>query len=69
MSRMMSFKADPDETAEIEAYRKVRHFKDNPTFLRFAVFAYIRQNKPGGHRTVNDTSDGTKRGRGAPPLT
>ncbi len=68
MSRMMSFKADNSEETEILAYCKARHFKDVPAFLRFSVFAYIRQNKPGGHRTSNHTSEDTERGREAPPL-
>ncbi|GEM_PF-6454968 len=65
---MMAFKADIDEETEIDTYRKARHFKDRPSFLRFAVFAYIRQNKPGGHRTVNNVKSNNEAGRGGPPL-
>ena len=64
---MMSFKADTEEEVEIDTYRKARHFKDRPSFLRFVVFAYIRQNKPGKHGTVNGSSEQISTGRDGPP--
>jgi len=64
----MSFKADDAETGEILAYAKARHFKNVPDFIRFAVFAYIRQNQPGGHRRHAGMESGNGSGRGAPPL-
>lgn len=58
MSRIVAFKADDDEQAEIEAYMKARHSKSLPELARLAFFAYMRQNKPGGHRTTNSSSNG-----------
>lgn len=60
MSRIVSFKADDSEQAEIEAYMKARHSKSLPELARIAFFAYMRQNKPGGHRTGNTPSNGTE---------
>ena len=68
MARMMSFKADDSEESEISAYCKSRHFKNLPDFLRFAVFAYIRQNKPGRHDMGKDTLEAIEPRRGVPPL-
>ena len=61
MSRIVAFKADDEEAAEIDAYCKDRHFKNIADFARFAIFAYIRQNKAGSHRkhpstTLEDSS-------------
>ena len=56
----MSFKADDEEQKEIEAYMKARHSKSLPELARLAFFAYMRQNKPGGHRTQNIPSNGTE---------
>ena len=47
LSRIVAFKADDAEEAEIVTYCKERHFKNVADFARFAIFAYIRQNKPG----------------------
>ena len=57
MSRIVAFKANDEESGEIEAYAKARHFRDIPSFARFAIFAYMRQNKPGGHRTSNHMAE------------
>jgi len=67
MSKMVAFKANDEEATEIDTYSKARHFRTLPDFARFAVFAYMRQNKPGGHRTVNGSKSDGKSGRGAPP--
>lgn len=58
MSRMVAFKADTDEEREIVAYCNARHFHSLPDFARMAVFAYIRQNRPGGHRRQSCAEDG-----------
>jgi hypothetical protein len=64
---MVAFKANDEESAEIEAYAKGRHFRDIPSFARFAIFAYIRQNRPGGHRREKGTEETVASARGAPP--
>jgi hypothetical protein len=55
MSKMIAFKADDDEEAEIVAYMKARHIKSTSSFARMAIFAYMRQNKPGNRRAPVDT--------------
>jgi hypothetical protein len=56
MSKMVAFKADDAEAVEIDAYCKARHFHSLPEFARVAIFAYIRQNKPGSHRPKKHTA-------------
>lgn len=60
MARMVAFSVSEAEKAEIDAYCSARHFKNVPDFARVAIFAYIRQNRPGGHRKGEDTAEGGK---------
>ena len=61
MSRIVAFKADDSEQAELEAYMKAHHFKNFPDFARFAVFGYIQKHPTGAHHPV------TGNPRGRPP--
>lgn len=56
MIRMVAFSVSEQEKAELDAYCEARHFKHTPDFARMAVFAYIRQNKPGGHKPRGKTA-------------
>jgi len=56
MARMMAFKADDQEESEILAYCQSHHYKSIPDFLRFAVFAHMRKNRPGSHRKQSETA-------------
>jgi hypothetical protein len=66
--RRISFGASDEEVAEIDAYCAARHLRDVPEFARMAVFAYMRQNRPGAHRAVKSRENAPEAGRGAPPL-
>lgn len=65
--RRISFGASAAEVAEIDAYCEARHLRSVPEFARMAVFAYMRHNRPGAHRTVKGREDCAEAGRGAPP--
>ena len=68
MSRIVAFKADDEEADEIMCYLRSRHLKSLPEFARMAVFAYMRQNRPGSHRTGLNAEKGNGSGRAAPAL-
>jgi hypothetical protein len=69
VSRMVAFRANDEEAAELEVYCKDHHYRSIPDFARHALFAYIRKNKPGAHRTKKDTPRQPEAGRTTAPLT
>jgi len=56
MSRIVAFKADDEEEAEILAYMEMKHLKSFSDLARSALFAYMRQNRGGKHGTGNEAS-------------
>jgi hypothetical protein len=50
--KMVAFRANDAEETEIAEYMEAKHLRSLPELSRSALFAYIRQNKPGGHRSV-----------------
>ena len=72
MSKMVAFKADDAEAGEISEYMKARHLRSLPELSRSALFAYMRQNRPGGHRSANHKAKGeqieSEAGGRYPPL-
>lgn len=59
-----AFGITEEEKVEIEEAMKARHIHKMPEFLRMAVFAWIRQNRPGGHRRAASTPEGDTGGAG-----
>ena len=72
MSRMVAFRATNEEEKEIEAYMKAKHLRSLPELSRTAFFAYMRQNRPGAHRSQNHAAEDEQMQPGAggryPPL-
>jgi hypothetical protein len=54
MSRIVAFKADDEEEAIINEYMKARHLRSLPELSRTAIFAYMRQSRPGHHGSQKD---------------